>query len=381
MIRRKFLLLAVTVFLFVSPCMIISAEGIGSLSSVSAVLYEPESGRILYEKDAHTPRPMASTTKIMTAMLAVERCPLDKTITVSAEAVRVEGSALGLRGGDQITMLDLVTGLLLKSGNDAANVIAYAISGNIPDFAKLMNERAVSIGMNDTTFVTPSGLDKGDHSSSAYDMALLAAEALKNETIAKICDSESAVIEFGNPPRKVTVTNHNKLLKLYSYAIGMKTGFTKKSGRCLVSAAEKDGVKLIAVTLKAGDDWNDHIAMYEYGFSITESVPLPLQDIPFAVVSGGVSDHIELKMESPPACTLLKDEKESIHIEYFFPKFVVAPVCAGEVIGTAKYMAGDRELCTLALKAADNIEARPVAGFWKRTAQSFISLLYSWIKM
>jgi D-alanyl-D-alanine carboxypeptidase (penicillin-binding protein 5/6) len=371
---------------FASVCFLafavgIKADAVGSLSSVSAVLFEPESGRVLYEKDAYTPRPMASTTKIMTALLAVERCPSDKVLTVSPEAVRVEGSALGLRGGDQITMIDLVTGLLLESGNDAANVIAYAVSGSIPEFAKLMNKRAAEIGMKNTEFVTPSGLDKGNHSSSAYDMALLAAEALNNETVSKICALESAYISFGNPPRRVRVTNHNRLLKLYPYAIGMKTGFTKKSGRCLVSAAEKDGVKLVAVTLKAGDDWNDHIEMYEYGFSRVEAVSLPERKLGDMAVSGGTSARVGLAMESPPVCTVLKEEKDSIRIELQLPKFVLAPVSAGDLIGYARYYAGDRELCKLVVTASGSVAARPVAGFWERFFKGFVELSKEWIRL
>jgi D-alanyl-D-alanine carboxypeptidase/D-alanyl-D-alanine carboxypeptidase (penicillin-binding protein 5/6) len=381
LIKKNVALLLIFCILLFSSGVKAGAEGVGSLSSVSAVLFEPESGRVLYEKDAHTPRPMASTTKIMTALLAIERCAPDKVITVSAEAVRVEGSALGLRGGDQITMIDLVTGLLLESGNDAANVIAYAVSGGIPNFAKLMNERAAEIGMVDTEFVTPSGLDQGNHSSSAYDMALLAAEALGNETVAKICATESALISFGNPPRKIRVTNHNRLLKLYPYAIGMKTGFTKKSGRCLVSAAEKDGVKLVAVTLKAGDDWNDHIAMYDYGFSETESVTLPPQSLHALPVSGGTADQVGLNMETPPACTLLKDEIESLRVELCLPRFVLAPVTAGEIVGTVKYYAGDRELCTLTVTATESVSARPVAGFGKRFFRSLSELIREWLRV
>jgi D-alanyl-D-alanine carboxypeptidase (penicillin-binding protein 5/6) len=382
MLFRKSLIIIITVTLILSAGLSnVSAGGIGSLSSASAVLYEPESGRILFEKNANTPRPMASTTKIMTALLAVELSSLDKVITVSAESVRVEGSALGLRGGDQITMIDLVTGLLLESGNDAANVIAYSIAGSIPAFAELMNERAKKIGMKNTVFVTPSGLDQGEHSSTAYDMALLAAEALKNETIAKICASKSALIEFGNPPKKIRVTNHNKLLQLYPYAIGMKTGFTKKSGRCLVSAAQKDGVRLVSVTLKAGDDWNDHISMYEYGFSITESVPLPVQNLPVIDVAGGSLDKVNLIMESPPSCTILKKEKELLQVELNLPKFLIAPVKSGEIIGSIRYLTGDRELCTLDIKAADDISARPVAGFWKQTIRCFINLLQAWVRL
>ncbi|MCI8554242.1 MAG: D-alanyl-D-alanine carboxypeptidase, partial [Clostridiales bacterium] len=210
----------------------VCAEPFG-VSASSAILYEPELGRVLYEKDIHTPRPMASTTKIMTALLGLERCAPETEITVPDAAVRVEGTALGLRGGDKITMRDLITGLLLVSGNDAANTVAYAVSGGIPAFAEEMNRRAAEIGMKDTTFVTPSGLDEGEHSSSAYDMALLAAEAMKNELFADICARQSAVVSFGNPMREISIRNHNRLLSLYDGAVGIKTGFTKKSGRCL----------------------------------------------------------------------------------------------------------------------------------------------------
>lgn len=343
-----------------------AAEGVGTLSSLSAVLLEPTSGRVLYEKDAHTPRPMASTTKLMTALLAVENVDPDAEVVVEPAAVRVEGSALGLRGGDHITMRDLVTGLLLVSGNDAANAVAYAVAGDIPSFAAKMNARAAEIGMKDTTFVTPSGLDEGEHSSSAYDMALLGAEVLKHPLLADICATKSAVIEFGNPKRKVTVSNHNRLLKLYEYAVGMKTGFTKKSGRCLVSAAQKDGVTLVAVTLNGGDYWNDHMALYEYGFSQTEAFPLPAPTLPPLPVTGGTAGETALQMDQPPTVTLLTGEAERVQAIVELPRFAWAPVAAGDRVGTVRYVLDDRELCALPITAAAPVEARPVAGFGER---------------
>ncbi len=357
------------------------AEGVGGLSSLSAVLYEPESGRVLYEKDAHTPRPMASTTKLMTALIAMESCPPDLEIEVTAEAVRVEGSALGLRAGDRITMVDLVTGLLLASGNDAANVIAYTVAGSIPAFAERMNERAVEIGMEDSVFVTPSGLDEGGHSSSAYDMALLAAEVLKNETLASICGMKTAVIEFGNPPREVTVSNHNKLLRLYPYAIGMKTGFTKKSGRCLVSAARKDGATLIAVTLNGGDYWNDHMALYNYGFTQVEAVPLALPALPDLPVAGGQTGAVALSTPAPPVKTLLAGERDTLRTQIELPKFLFAPVTAGEEVGRVRYFAGERELCALPITTAETTAARPVAGYGERFARILGELLGEFLRL
>lgn len=373
--------MAAALLLFLPCALPARAQGVGGLSSLSAVLYEPESGRILYEKDAHTPRPMASTTKLMTALIALEHCPPDMEIEVTAQAVRVEGSALGLRAGDRITMVDLVTGLLLVSGNDAANVVAYTVAGSIPAFAELMNARAAEIGMEDSTFVTPSGLDEGGHSSSAYDMALLAAEALKNETIASICAMKTAVIRFGNPPRDVTVSNHNKLLRLYPDAIGMKTGFTKKSGRCLVSAARRDGATLIAVTLNGGDYWNDHMALYNYGFTQVESVSLTPPELPALPVAGGQTGQVVLSTQTPPAKTLLAGEKEKLTVKIELPRFLLAPVETGEEVGRVRYLAGERELCSMPVYTASSVAERTVAGYWERLWDYWLEMLWGLLQM
>lgn len=352
-----------------------------SLSAKSAVLYEPETGRILVEKDAHTPRPMASTTKIMTALLALELCEPETEITVPAEAVRVEGSSLGLRGGDQITMLDLVTGLMLQSGNDAANVIAMVTAGSLPAFAEKMNAKAAELGMKDSHFVTPSGLDQEGHASSAYDMALLAAAALRNPLLAEICAKKSAVISFGNPKRKVTVTNHNKLLSLYPDAVGMKTGFTKKSGRCLVSAARKDGVTLIAVTLNSPDDWNDHIRLYEQGFPQLESFQPSLPELPAVKVAGGVTDAVQTTGQLPPALILSSGDGERLEMKTELPRFVLAPVTAGEELGRVRYYLDGREVASVPLTAAYAVDARPVAGAGGRWLRALRELAEAFFRL
>ncbi len=354
-----------------------AAEPFG-VSSASAILYEPERGLVLYEKDIHTPRSMASTTKVMTGLLALEQGDLDREITVPAEAVRVEGSALGLRGGDTISMRDLVIGLLLESGNDAANVIAYVLDGSIPAFAERMNARAAEIGMKDTTFVTPSGLDEGEHSSSAYDMALLAAEAMKNEDFAAICSLKTAVIRFGNPMREVTVRNHNKLLSLYDDAIGIKTGFTKKSGKCLVSAARRDGVLLIAVTLNGGDYWNDHMSLYEYGFQQVESVTLPVPELPELPVAGGECGQLSLTASGPPSAVLPKGQADQVTCRVYAPSFLLAPVEAGTVVGEARYYFDGKEIGRATLTVSEGTPARPVAGYGERFMRMLTAMLRVW---
>lgn len=347
----------------------------GSISSLSAVLYEPESGRVLFEKDAHTPRAMASTTKLMTALLAAENAEPDRDVVVTKEAVMVEGSALGLRAGDHISMRDLVTGLLLESGNDAANVIAVTLAGSLPAFADIMNRRAAQLGMEHSVFVTPSGLDQENHSACAYDMALLGAEVMRHPELAAICATKQTVIEMGNPKRKVTVTNHNKLLSLYGPAVGMKTGFTKKSGKCLVSAAEQDGVRLIAVTLNGGDYWNDHIKLYEYGFGQVEKAALEMPSLAPVPVAGGMTGQVDVQMETPPAVTLLKGEAAQVVCTVEREPFVWAPVTGDQILGWVSYRLGERELCRLPLTAVYTVEARPVAGYGGRVKRLFGELL------
>lgn len=232
-------------------------------SAVSAILVDAASGRVLYEKNAHEPRLIASITKLMTALVAVESTPdLSAVVTVKPEWLAgAEGSSIYLAAGEEITLEALLYGMLLNSGNDAAQVVAGYCGGDIATFVDWMNLRAEDLGMTDSHFANPSGLNAGDHYSSAYDMALCAMACMDNEVIAKIVATKS--ITFGTH----TFTNHNKLLTMYDGCIGMKTGYTELAGRTLVSCAERDGQRLIAVTLSDPNDWEDHMALYEYGFA------------------------------------------------------------------------------------------------------------------
>lgn len=340
-----------------------------SVSAVSAILFEPVSGTVLFEKDAHTPRAMASTTKLMTALLAAEANDWDRVVEVTPDMVAVEGSALGLRGGDRITLRDLVSGLLLVSGNDAANVIAIALAGSLSAFADRMNAKAAELGMEHTCFVTPSGLDGEGHAACAYDMALLGAAVLRRPVLAEICAKQTDTIRIND--RTHTIANHNRLLKLYTDAVGLKTGFTKKAGRCLVSAAKRDGVTLIAVTLNAGDDWNDHMALFDYGFSQVRAVELPQPVLPPLAVTGGVQGQVALA--APPAAPLIlpMGQEGTVTMTVKLPRFVFAPVAAGDTLGEVVYTLDGETLLTLPITAADAVETRPVA----RTKGQFLKTL------
>lgn len=233
-----------------------------SVSANNAVLMEQSSGRVLLEKKAHDKRPIASITKIMTAIIAIESGKLNETVTVSKRAVYTIGSSIYLEQGEKIKLKDLVYGLMLRSGNDAAVAISEHVGGSMEGFTHLMNEKARWLGMTNTSFDNPHGLDSEDHYSTAYDMALLMRYAMDNDQFRQITKTKTY-----KPDSAYTWQNKNKLLtQFYENCIGGKTGYTKIAGRTLVTAAEKSDMGLIAVTLDAPDDWRDHIGMYEWGY-------------------------------------------------------------------------------------------------------------------
>lgn len=311
------------------------------VSAQSAVVLTADTGTVLFEKDGHTPRPVASTTKIMTALLALEAAQErgDPLVDITQEMVAVEGSSMGLQAGDSISLTGLAAGMLLASGNDAANAAALYLEGSLESFAARMNQRAAALGMEDTHFVTPSGLDGEDaqglgHLSTAYDMALLARAALEDQAFRQLCSSPSLAVEFAEPVKRVTYTNHNKLLAQYQGCVGVKTGFTKEAGRCLVSAAERDGALLIAVTLNAPNDWEDHAALLDYGFSQVEPYQLAGGDVRLTVpVVGSPVEVVSLRGSNGGEVTLPLGQGAQVERVVRVPKFLYAPVEAGEQVG------------------------------------------------
>ncbi|MBQ8014794.1 MAG: D-alanyl-D-alanine carboxypeptidase [Clostridia bacterium] len=355
--KKKIISFVISCLLFLPFEMSAYAGGIG-VSAQSAVLMCANNGEVLFAKNEHKQLSMASTTKIMTSLIALEAAIPETEITVTKEMVSVEGTSMGLLEGDSVSLRELVYGMLLQSGNDAANTVAYVIGGSPEGFAELMNARAAEIGMKNTSFVTASGLDDEKHYSTAYDMALLACESIGNPEFAAICSQKNARLTYGNPPYARTLTNHNRLLWKYPDAIGIKTGFTKKSGRCLVSAAERDGIVLVAVTLNAPSDWNDHISMFEYGFSKCQgvSVGCDLRGIQLKVV-GGEKQSVGLRLSYDPIW--LKDKKCSYRL--MVKPFEYAPVVAGKIVGTAIFFSGDKIIDEVPVEAVDFVEGRIAA--------------------
>ena len=248
-----------------------AAEGVRP-SARHAVLIDADSLEVLYEKEAHTPAPMASTTKIMTAAVVLSSLSVDTQVSVPPEAVGVEGTSAYLAAGERLRVLDLLYALLLGSANDAAVALAIATDGSVSAFVAHMNEAARALGLTKTSFQNPHGLPDEGHETTAYELALIAAYAMRMPLFAEIVGTKS--YHFRSSLREHTFHNHNRLLSYSDEAIGVKTGYTKASGRCLVGAARRDGTTLISVTLCAPDDWRDHRALWDYGFDLL-AIPTP----------------------------------------------------------------------------------------------------------
>lgn len=306
---------------------------------------DSDTNTVFYSVNANQPLSIASTTKIMTCYLACESGKLNDIVTITEEMVNTEGTKIYLEAGDKISLLDLVKGALLASGNDAANAIAIYIGGSFDNFATMMNEKAKQLGMKNSLFVTPSGLDEGNHHSTAYDMALLASKALKCETFAQICCMQSAEITIND--EKTTIYNHNKLLAYSQNFVGIKTGYTNKAGRCLVSAYNHNGNNIICVTLNDGNDWEDHKqlianAQKEYkDFGETKNV--------YINVVG--SDLSQIKCTYQYEITVLGD----VDVQLYYYPFVYAPVTVGEQVGYAQIYSNQRLVKTVPITATEGI--------------------------
>ena len=353
MIRLKKKIIAFVLACATSLLVCINASAQVEVSAQSAVLMCANNGKVLFNKNATKQLSMASTTKIMTALLALEAAMPETEITVTKEMVAVEGTSMGLVEGDSVSLRELVYGMLLQSGNDAANTVAHVVGGSPEGFAEMMNNRAAQIGMVNTNFVTASGLDHENHYSTAYDMALLACESIRNPEFAAICSMKNARLTYGNPPYERTLTNHNRLLWRYEDTIGIKTGFTKKSGRCLVSAAERNGILLVAVTLNAPNDWDDHISMFEYGFSQCEGVTVKI-DAGVLKVAGGEKSAVPLKLAYEPVW--LKGEKCEFRL--LVRPFEYAPVGEGKVVGKAVLLSDGKVIEEVPVVTCGSVEVK-----------------------
>ncbi|MBR6917945.1 MAG: D-alanyl-D-alanine carboxypeptidase [Clostridia bacterium] len=326
------------------------------VSAESAFLMEADVGDVIFETEAKKRLPMASTTKIMTALVALGSGDLDEPFPVPPEAVGVEGSSVYLTEGETVTLRDLIFALMLESANDAATAIAYRVAGSVEKFADLMNEKAKELELNDTHFTNPHGLDDPDHFTTAFDLAKLTCAALRDPEFERIVSKRSAVAFSGGSER--TLVNHNRLLRSLDGTIGVKTGFTKKSGRCLVSAVRRDGVLTVAVTLNDPNDWSDHRAMHEYGQSLYQNCKLSEPgtvkvDLP---VIGGNASRVRCSSCDTFSAVVKKGQKTKMTVEA--PRFVAAPVKRGDALGKAVFHVGGVFLGSVPLYAENDVSER-----------------------
>lgn len=284
-----------------------------SLSCRSCVLMDIDSGRVLYEKDANNPRLIASITKIMTAIIAIESGRLDEEVTVGEEVLKMYGSNIYIELGEKMQLLDLVYGLMMRSGNDAAVVIANFIGGNEEEFVKMMNLKAKEIGMNNTIFNNSHGLDEEtENKSTAYDMALLSSYAYKNEIYRKISGTKKYSVQTDK--KSYAWTNRNKLLFNYKYTTGGKTGYTPSAGKTLVTTASKDNLNLTAVALNDGNTYISHQTLYEYGFENFKTYKI-LDINKFKIDDAYYKDKIYIKEDFSYPLTEIEKEKVKVLVK------------------------------------------------------------------
>lgn len=361
--KRVLVIVITFIFLVSNFCATACAEEV-SLSAQAYVLYCVENDTVLLSKNADKQMKMASTTKIMTSLLTLEQSAKDDVLVEFTDSMIAEGSSMYLKVGDTVHLSDLAVGMMLSSGNDAANAAAITIAGSIPEFAQLMNKRAGEIGMTNTHFVTPSGLDDENHYSTVLDMARLMAYALQNEQFCEITKNTQMTVDFLTPQKQVTYHNHNRLLSLYEYCIGGKTGYTKSAGRCLVSAAQKDGLTLIAVTFNAPSDWNDHIALYDYGYERFAAVDTDDSDEHFSIdIVGGDVDDITLSCGKVTNAVVALDDADKIVRTVYMPQFLYAPISKDDCIGTVVYTLNDEIVAQNSLYSDSDVK-RSDYGFW-----------------
>lgn len=341
-----------------------------SVSAHSAALYQPDNDIFLYSKNPDQRMSMASTTKIMTALVALEQGNLDDVVEIDDSTIGIEGSSAYLKLGDLLTLEELVYALLLQSANDAAVAIACHIGGSIEGFSALMNERAAKLSLSDTHFTNPHGLDDPEHYTTARELALIAAEALKNSEFKKIVSTYKRT--FSTEERVRTYVNHNKLLRLYDGCIGVKTGFTKKSGRCLVGAAEKDGLRFISVTLDAPSDWSDHSKMLNLGYESLEKVVLaePFDHMYKIPLIDGERDHFFAA--NTEGGEIIREKSNSVSEENIkLLRYGVAPINIGDAVGEIIYTSDGKEIMRMPIVALESVKKKKQSGFFDKILSIF----------
>lgn len=351
----------------------LEATGKPAVDAAAVVVMEAGSGRVLFSKNPTVKRSIASTTKIMTAIIALENASLDDKVEISKRAASISGSAIGLKAGDTYTMEDLMYGMLLNSGNDCAIAIAEYVGGTVENFANMLNSKARDIGASDTVYVTPHGLDADGQYSTAYDLAIITRYALNNKDFSKIVSTKSKQIQGHS------LYNTNELLDIYPGTDGVKTGYTGKAGRCLVASAKKDGMRLISVVLgcvsrnKRAESSRNAL---EYGFKNYKLYTLIEEGKEFGTIPviKGKRGSVAVKAAETVIMPLTDDEYESLEKRISLPDKLTAPVYAGADAGAVQFLTDGTELACIPIKAWYNVGKKGYIDY-------FAEVIISWARM
>lgn len=347
---KRFCLTAVAVLMAAALLFPVQVQAI---SAEKAILIDGETGRVLYEKNPDSQSLIASTTKIMTALVVCEQCNVLDRMRIPQEAVGIEGSSMYLQAGEVLTIQELLYGLMLQSGNDAAVALAIYCGGTVEGFAELMNDKARALGMSGTHFVNPNGLDAPGHYSTARDLAILGAYAMQNPVFARTASTKTVKVGQRH------LTNHNKLLWRVEGANGIKTGYTKAAGRILVSGAKRQGRQLIAVTINAHDDWNDHAKLLEQGFQnyTVRQIIYCGQQLGFTAVAAGQAGNVSLLAAEDFSYPLAAGER--VTLELPGAGFVYAPIAMGQNAGFAHILVDGAPVGRIPLYYGETVELQP----------------------
>lgn len=327
----------------------------------AVILIDASSGRVLYGKNVHRHLPPASITKIMTALLVIEKGSLDQKVKISSHAAGTPESSIWLEAGEKLTREQLLYALMLNSANDAAVALSESVSGSEKNFIKLMNQRAQQLGMKDSHFVNPHGLHSSDHYTSAYDLALLTRKAMSNRTFSRVVSTKTHHIPWASKDYDRLLINHNRLLWKYKYAVGVKTGYTKEAGDCLVGAAQKGSLVLIAVTLNSSSMYQDMEQMFDYGFAhYHKKVMKQARKISVEVpIQNGRANEVLARPETDLVMTVTDKEQTQFSYKLYPQNQVAAPIKKNQILGKCKIFIAGHEVSQVNLLACNSVAAKP----------------------
>lgn len=357
-----------------------SAATPSSLYAKAYCVLDADSGRVLYGKQENQQMPMASTTKIMTCILAIESGQLEDTVTVSAYASTMPDVQLNIREGEKYRLEDLLYSLMLESHNDTAVAIAEHLGGSVEGFAEMMNEKAAELGCNNTHFVTPNGLDAQEHYTTAKELCKIAAYAIQNEDFLKVIATPSYSFQDTSGKRSFTVNNHDAFLKLYPGAIGVKTGFTGNAGYCFCGAAKQGERTLVSAVLACGwppnksYKWADTKKLMDYGFTGYETKEIPVNASNLTIpVENGQKSTVSLKRNTEDTISLALTKTDQISSYQEIPESLTAPVRAGDIIGYEKYDINGDCFLSIPLTAEQDVAEIDYHYWWKQITKLFIA--------